>query len=792
MKNDRGTIKQLPIEQEKTLEVLWESEERYRTLFDRSPVGIFMYDTDLRITDCNDRFVDILQSNRESLLGLDMKTLEDRSVLPSLRIAVEGAEGIYEGLYSATTSPAKIWVALRSAPIFNKAGNVLSCVAIVEDITERKQAESKLLESEIKYRKIFENVQDVFYQVNLNGNIVEISPSIQRYSGYCREELIGKPIIDFYFYPEDRVKLLEEINKKGEVIDFEVRLKTKDERLVYTSVNAHLLFNEAGAPVGMEGTLRDVTERKRREREMEAILTLSRALRGATTPADMIPIILDHLLDLFKVTGTLIAIHDPVRGDAIIELARGDWVNMTGVRLPAGEDVIGHCISTAEPYLSSSVPCDDRLIRPDWIKDLHDFICIPLKARRKTIGALALGHKSKIQDAELCLLQAIGEITANAIDRATLHETTLEQLQQLSALHAIDMAISSSRDLKVTLNILLPYVTKHLDVDAAAVLLLNPYTQVLEYAAGDGFRSRAIEKMKVRMGECHEGRAALEQRKISILAGTGTDGPCEHMRLLEKGDAFKIMYVVPLVAKGQLKGVLEIFSRSELSYTKSWMGYLDALTAQAAIALDNAELFNSLQSSNTNLALAYDATIEGWSKALDMRDKETEGHCQRVADMTVRIATVMGVSESELVHVRRGALLHDIGKMGVPDSILLKPGPLTEEDWMIMRKHPVFAHEMLSPITFLSQALLIPYCHHEKWDGTGYPRGLKGDMIPLSARIFAVVDVWDALLSDRPYRPAWPQERVFQYLRDQAGIHFDPEVVRVFFRLYGEGDQQRS
>jgi HD-GYP domain-containing protein (c-di-GMP phosphodiesterase class II) len=214
-----------------------------------------------------------------------------------------------------------------------------------------------------------------------------------------------------------------------------------------------------------------------------------------------------------------------------------------------------------------------------------------------------------------------------------------------------------------------------------------------------------------------------------------------------------------------------------------WFNFAEALAGQTAIAIDNAMLFEDLQRSNMDLAIAYDNTLEGWSRALDLRDKETEGHTQRVTDMTLRLARAMSVGEADLLHIQRGALLHDMGKMGIPDSILLKPGPLTEEEWEIMRKHPTYAYELLSPIEFLRPALDIPYCHHEKWDGTGYPRGLKGEQIPLAARIFAVVDVYDALSSDRPYRPACPEEKVREYIRRESGTHFDPRVVDAFLRM---------
>lgn len=192
---------------------------------------------------------------------------------------------------------------------------------------------------------------------------------------------------------------------------------------------------------------------------------------------------------------------------------------------------------------------------------------------------------------------------------------------------------------------------------------------------------------------------------------------------------------------------------------------------------------------NLELTHAYDATIEGWSRALDLRDRETEGHTLRVTESAEELARLMDFSTTELVHLHRGALLHDIGKMGIPDRILLKPGWLDAEEWEVMRLHPTYAYEWLSPIAFLAPSLDIPYCHHEKWDGSGYPRGLAGEEIPLAARIFTVVDVWDALTSDRPYRTAWPKSQARRYLREQSNIQFDPRVVETFLdsRIGGNG-----
>lgn len=200
---------------------------------------------------------------------------------------------------------------------------------------------------------------------------------------------------------------------------------------------------------------------------------------------------------------------------------------------------------------------------------------------------------------------------------------------------------------------------------------------------------------------------------------------------------------------------------------------------------EKARLTNALE----NLHIAYEETIQGWGRALDLRDDETQGHSRRVAELTEQLATRMNVPDDELIHIRRGAILHDIGKIGIPDHILQKNGPLSEAEWEIMKKHPIYSYNMLSPIGYLQPAIDIPYAHHERWDGSGYPRGLRQEEIPLAARIFAVVDVWDALNSDRPYRSRWAPEKVIAYLKQQSGKHFDPQVLQAFISLLEEMEQ---
>jgi putative nucleotidyltransferase with HDIG domain len=391
---------------------------------------------------------------------------------------------------------------------------------------------------------------------------------------------------------------------------------------------------------------------------------------------------------------------------------------------------------------------------------------------------------------EGCVAERTEELSsANKALESEIQERRIAQdriqrhLSQVTALRTIDCAIAGNLDLRATLNVFLDQAVAHLHVDAVDLLLVNPRTELLEYVGGRGFRTEALIHTRLRIGEGHAGRAAAEQKLIAVADVKRSPGSFLRAPFFGK-EEFVDYYAVPLIAKGKVKGVLEIYSRTPLGPGGGWVDFFEALTAQAAIALDNAMLFGDLQRANTDLVSAYDSTLEGWARALDLRDKETEGHSQRVTAITVELAEEIGVPNTPLIDIRRGALLHDIGKMAIPDYILHKPGTLTDEEMNIMREHPSLAHQMLSPIEFLQGAIDIPYCHHEKLDGTGYPNGLKGDVIPLPARIFAIVDVWDALSSDRPYRKAWPQDRVIEHIKELSGTHFDPAITKAFFEYY--------
>ena len=363
---------------------------------------------------------------------------------------------------------------------------------------------------------------------------------------------------------------------------------------------------------------------RRRLVEINSVHKVSVALRTAETLDEALPIILDQSIALLNARSAALEMISPASGEIVMLRGHGDWVEMTGKRAPPGSGVSGHVIASGEPFVSADITTSDLPVWPERFGPSRAVACVPIISQEQRIGVLWIGRETPLQQEDVSLLGAIGEMVGTAVDRLRLHDQT-----------------------------------------------------------------------------------------------------------------------------------------------------------QA--------LLRDLRSSRDELAEAYDETITGWSRALDLRDQETEGHTQRLVGMTLRLARAFGMGAEQMMHIRRGALLHDIGKMGISDNLLRKTGPLSTDEWREMQQHPRFAFELLEPITYLRPALEIPYCHHERWDGSGYPRGLKGEQIPLAARIFAVVDVYDAISHDRRYRAAWTKTKALKYIRDHAGRHFDPKVVDVFFELLLDG-----
>jgi len=406
----------------------------------------------------------------------------------------------------------------------------------------------------------------------------------------------------------------------------------------------------------------------------------------------------------------------------------------------------------------------------------------------------------QFQDIRAILTRAVGNLTKTGnpivstaiqdITRTTQSVSTLEQSvndylkvrqSQLGALMGVGRAINSSLGLKRVLEEVMDTLIELMRAERGFLMLRDPNGELsVRLARGIAHINLEEETFKV---------SRTIVRKVAesgepILTTNAQEDPRFEAQLSIAAFHLRSILCAPLKIKNELIGVIYVDNRARSGiFQENELGMITAFADQAAVAIDNARLFEELEASNHELQEAYQATLEGWVQALDMRDKETEGHTQRVTILTERLARSLGVEGIELVNITRGALLHDIGKMAIPDGILLKPGKLTDDERALMQKHPIYAYDMLKRIEFLLPAIDIPYCHHEKWDGTGYPRGMKGEEIPFAARIFPVIDVWDALISDRPYRKGIPKDEVRERIKADSGKHFDPRIVEAFLAM---------
>ncbi|MCQ3939134.1 MAG: hypothetical protein DPW18_19125 [Chloroflexi bacterium] len=633
-----------------------------------------------------------------------------------------------------------------------ETGDERAFLAVINDITERKLAEEQLRASEERFRNTLDNMLEGCQIIGFNWQYLYVNDAVARQGRIAKEALLNRTMMDMYPGIENTelFAVLQDCMEK--------RITRHMENLFVFPDGASGWFELSIQPVpeGIFILSIDITERKLAEEQ----LRLS-----------------EERFRLFA--------ENVEEGFWITDVENGQEIYLS----PAIEKIWERPLSIMmreDTFLESILPEDHHIVLNNMERQKEGkHTDMEYRIRRPD------GSVRWIWDRAFPILNDDGTVrivaglVTDITERKEAEGRIRLHLQRITALNEIDRAISSSFDMRLSLDVLLQETLSQLKVDAACILLLNPVDQSLEFMAGKGFRSSAIHHSRLHLGTGFAGTAGLE-RKVVHVSNLLEAGALFTRNKLLRGEEFIEYFGVPLIAKGSLKGVLEIFHRSPLRPDPDWLNYLETLGGQAAIAVDNAQLFEGLQKSNQELITAYDATIAGWSHAMDLRDKETEGHTQRVTEITQKLAERMGVSSQEMIHIRRGALLHDIGKLGVPDHILLKPDKLTEEEWEIMRRHPANAYKMLLPINYLRPALDIPYCHHEKWDGSGYPRGLKGEQIPLAARIFAIVDVWDALRSDRPYRPGWSSEKVKDYIQEQSGKHFDPQVVEAFMKLLDE------
>ncbi len=519
------------------------------------------------------------------------------------------------------------------------------------------------------------------------------------------------------------------------------------------------------------------TEQKRRQ-EAENLREATAALTKTIELDRLFDIILESLSKLVSYTSASIEVVDLEQAEIVASRGLPEGYQFLGKKYGFRPEQLG--VGIGRPIIVPDVRADNRFLKFEGADYIRGWMGIPMIAQGNLIGYLNLDSDEVdfYNEEQADVVQIFANQAATAIQNAYRFQSETKRRNEAENLQVAATAVTSSLDVEEVLQTILIALKEVTPYDSTSVLLLE----------GDQVRIRAAKGLPAPAMALNQlfpaNNPLLREIQRSVKAVIVEDAQRDNR--FEKwagADNIHGWIGVPLIARGQIIGYITLDSYRVGAFNEKDAELAQTFAHQAAVAIDNAHLFTRLQETNEELSKAYDTTLEGWGKALELRDKETQGHTVRVTEMTIRLAQRIGLREPELTHVRRGVQVHDIGKMGVPDNILHKKTPLTKKEWAILREHPRYAFELLYPISYLRPSLDIAYCHHERWDGVGYPRGLKGKEIPLAARIFAVVDVWDALTSNRAYRKAWPRKRVIKHIRDEAGKHFDPQIVESFLKI---------
>jgi PAS domain S-box-containing protein len=778
----------------KTLETtqvaLRESEWRYRSMFySNHALMLFIDPFNMDIVDANPAACNFYGYTLEEFTQLkvsDIHTLPFDAVMRNVRDSFTGQREFFQSEHRLKNQE------IRSVEVYGGPITVDSrpmVYSIIHDVTERYMAQAQLKLQAV----VLESAANAIVIADKNGLIEWANPAFTSLTGYS---LIESKNQHLNFIKSNQSKNLYDqlwnTVQGGQVWQGRLTNQRKDGSQYIEEMTVTPVKNDQDETLHFIAIKQDVTEAEEYQRELELIQNIAWRLRETDDIQQLTDHVLNEVLHSLKTDSGSIVLFDPENNKLMVSSSLG-WLK----DMPKVSNRPGNSVATTAMQTRSSQLIPDLYNNPSILEASRAFIpqnwagaTIPIQAGGEMLGVMniAVQHPRLVTHREVAVLERAIELAANTIRRLGLRKQVEDQIRQLSLLRDIDLAITNSLDLESVLAYFLKECVMQLGVDAATVVLYRPSSNDLEYVASNGFKHDP-KGTKLQLGEGRPGLVALD-RKIMHIGDFASRTPSTESQPHWAQEQFISCWSIPLWSSHGLQGVLELFTRSNTDFGNNWETFLQALSVQAAIAIENSRLYTDLQEANEELEYAYDATIEALSAAIDLRDHETEGHSQRVTLLTVEMAKQMGLDAIETLQMRRGALLHDIGKLGIPDSVLLKPGKLDLAEWQLMQQHPVLAHEWLSKIPFLRSALEIPYAHHERYDGSGYPLGLKGEEIPLSARIFAIVDVYDALVSDRPYRKAWTQEKTLDYLLEFSGKHFDPKLIQTFLNVMGNSRVQ--
>ncbi len=626
-------------------------------------------------------------------------------------------------------------------------------------LKERRIAENTLREAKSRYRTVADFTYDWEYWRAPDGNLLYVSPSCERITGYSVEDFSKNPdILQEIVLSEDKDiwhKHGQEIKKEYSPQEIRFRIKQKNGKTIWIEHACRPVTTSSGEFVGYRASNRDISERVEAENALRENEELYRSL-VENSPIGIL---------LASPTGEILSVNEAtlkIMGSPSKEATME--INLLTF-LPISQSSFASDFKTC---LATDERVENRMAYTSkWEKDVYV---------RYTLTSI---HGAKEEPRSILVL--LDDITEQTIRKNDIKR----QVKNLATINAINTALITRTNREQMIEKVIKEIAKNLSVDAVDLLIFDEITLSLTCTAQYGFQLPSGTKRTVlRIGEGYAGEAALK-REIVEIHNLPEKKRKKSTPQRWEDENFSTYIGVPLLVKGKLKGILEVFHRTDKKRSQAWMAILETLAQQAAIAIENHSLLSALRRSNIELELAYETTLEGWARALELRDYETKGHTERVANLTLELAQSLSIYGDKLAHIKRGALLHDIGKIAISDTILLKPGPCTPEEWEMLYQHPQYGYDMLKEIDYLKPSLNIVLYHHEKWDGSGYPRGLAKERIPFSARIFAVADVWDAIINDRHYHKAWTREEALAHIQEESGKHFDPQVVEAFLQIMG-------
>ncbi|MBN2500900.1 MAG: PAS domain S-box protein [Anaerolineales bacterium] len=731
------------------------SQQFAQSLLANMTEGFQIIDHDWRYVYINAAAVKHARFPREELLGRTMMDaypgIEDTEMFAALQDSMQNR--VHHGFENEFTYPDG-----QSKVFFLSIYPTSEGVCIVSvDITEIKNVETALRESEERFRSLVDATSLVVWSTDAEGRTVTEVPTWQAFTGQSKEDILGYGWMDA-LHADDREHVQKEWQRAVEqhsTYEGEFRVRRHDGEYRYMFSQGVPIVNADGSVREWIGTNADITKRKLAEAALRSNEERYRLL--AENTLDLI-----WTMDM-ELTTTYV---NPAV-EQILGYTPDEFVG-THLSMQCSEAEYSKILEVLDQESKKGFPDEGVVLETELFR--KDGSLVPVEI-----------HGRVIFD-EASIPAGLQGTTRDITERRQAEHRQQKLLQQVTSLGRIDQLIISLAPMEVALQQVVQETLNNIDADAAAILILTEPHHKLNPVARLGFSGKRLFMKELHLDEGFAGRAAVQRQTL-----TYPDIQVENIGFtrieMARVEGFHGYACSPMLAKGNIVGVLEVFRRAVGPPPAEQIEFLKTLAGQAAMVVDTLATFKDLQISNEKLYLAYDASIEGWSRALDYRDKETEGHSRRVTEITIALAQAMGIPDDRLHYIRWGSLLHDIGKMGVPDRILLKSGQLTAEEWEIMRRHPTIARDLLTPIVFLQPAIDIPYCHHERWDGDGYPRGLADIDIPLAARIFAVADVWDAMRSERPYRERWPEEKVLQHLREISGSQLDPQVVEKFLEV---------